>query len=49
MILEPRKSAEEIDRRLAALTDSELAEVLRSVSREFAGGEPESYAPACAS
>lgn len=48
MILEPRKSAEEIDRRLAALTDSELADLLRNVSRDFHDDEPEVYAPASA-
>jgi hypothetical protein len=44
MILEPKKSAEDIDRRLAALTDAELAELLASLNREFHDNEPESYA-----
>src|SRR6185437_4214781 len=43
MILEPRKSAEDIDRRLNALTDAELAELLASLNREFHDNEPESY------
>ena len=43
MILEPSKSAQDIDRRLVALTDAELAELLRSVNREFRESEPESY------
>jgi hypothetical protein len=42
MILEPWKSAEEIDRRLAAINDPELAELLRNANRELQG-EPESY------
>lgn len=44
MILEPRKSAEDIDRRLAALTDAELAELLASLNREFHESDTESYA-----
>ena len=37
MILEPSKTAEEIDRRLSALTDPELAKVLQTLNRELAG------------
>lgn len=48
MILEPRKSTQDIDRRLAALTDPELAELLRGVNREFRDNDPESYAPPAA-
>jgi hypothetical protein len=44
MILEPWKSAEEIDRRLAALNDPELAELLRNANRELLGDdETQSY------
>lgn len=48
MILEPWKSPEEINRRLRAINDPELAELLRSANREFLGGETESYASPCA-
>ena len=43
MILEPWKSAEEIERRLSALTDPELAELLRTANRDLFGDESESY------
>jgi hypothetical protein len=44
MILEPWKSAEEIDRRLAALNDPELAELLRNANRQLLGDdEAQSY------
>src|SRR5579872_2670524 len=44
MILEPRKSAEEIERRLAALHDPELADLLDDLNRRFSGDEdPQSY------
>jgi|GEM_PF-4148588 len=43
MILEPTKSAEEIDRRLCALHDPELAEVLRAANPGLLGNEPDSY------
>src|SRR5579883_2350346 len=39
MILEPRKSAEEIERRLAALHDPELADLLDDLNRRFSGDE----------
>jgi chemotaxis protein histidine kinase CheA len=42
MILHPWDSAEEIDRRLSALNDPELAELLKTLNRDFTG-EPESY------
>ena len=41
MILEPWKSAEEIDKRLAALNDPELAELLRRSNPTLLGGESE--------
>ncbi|MGZ3506012.1 MAG: hypothetical protein ACXWNJ_17300 [Vulcanimicrobiaceae bacterium] len=43
MILEPWKSAEEIDRRLSALNDPELAELLRAANRGLLGNDSESY------
>ena len=44
MILEPWKDQEEIDRRLSALEDPELAELLRTANRDLFGDEhPESY------
>lgn len=43
MILEPWKSREEIDRRLSALTDPELAELLRAAGRELLEDESETY------
>lgn len=44
MILEPSKTAEEIDRRLSALTDPDFAKVLETLNRELAGeGDHESY------
>ncbi len=42
MILHPWNSAEEIDRRLSALNDPELAELLKTLNRDFTG-DPESY------
>jgi DNA polymerase III gamma/tau subunit len=35
MIIEPRKSADEIDRRLSALDDPEFAEVIRAANRDI--------------
>jgi hypothetical protein len=43
MILEPWKSAEEIERRLSAFNDPELTELLRSLNRDFSGTDAESY------
>jgi hypothetical protein len=43
MILHPWNNAEEIDRRLSALNDPELAELLKSLNRDFSGGGGESY------
>lgn len=43
MILEPWKSAEEIDRRLAALNDPELADLLRKANRELFDDPKEPY------
>jgi hypothetical protein len=42
MILHPWNSAEEIDRRLSALNDPELAELLKTLNRDFTN-DPESY------
>ena len=42
MILQPWDSAEEIDRRLSALNDPELAELLKALNRDL-NGNPESY------
>jgi len=43
MILEPRKSAEEIERRLSALTDPELAELLKGLNEGLSDHDLESY------
>jgi hypothetical protein len=44
MIIEPRKSAEEIDRRLSALTDPELSELLKDLNQGLLGDDLDSYA-----
>lgn len=41
MILEPWKSADEVDRRLAALNDPELAELIRTANRELFNEPPD--------
>jgi len=43
MIIEPRKSAEEIDRRLSALTDPELSEMLKDLNQGLLGHDLDSY------
>ena len=43
MILEPRKSAEEIDRRLSALTDPELSALLQNLRDGFSSDDEDSY------
>lgn len=43
MILEPWKSPQEIERRLAALNDPELEELLRSANRELTGAKTEIF------
>ncbi|HLI96927.1 MAG TPA: hypothetical protein VKT72_12695 [Candidatus Baltobacteraceae bacterium] len=43
MILEPSKSAEEIERRLSAIRDPELAELLKSFKREPSPSDAPSY------
>jgi hypothetical protein len=43
MILEPSKTAEEIDRRLSALTDPELAQLLQAAGRSLQDNDPDSY------
>lgn len=43
MILEPKRSAEEIEQRLSALNDPELAELLEDLKRGLRGDESESY------
>jgi hypothetical protein len=43
MILEPSKTAEEIDRRLSALHDPELEDLLRAANPGLLGNEPHSY------
>ncbi len=48
MIIEPRKTAEEIDRRLSAFTDPALADLLEDLKRGFAGDDSESYTSASA-
>ena len=45
MIIEPRKSAEEIDRCLSALTDPELSDLLKDLNQGFLGDDHCSWFP----